>query len=229
MSYACHKCGSTIEEGTAFCPHCGAPQIRVAMPEGDPSPSFTPGTPAEMQPPAEPVPLSVLPPRVMQVPWRHAIGPVLVSAVLILAGSMLQLGVLWNLMVIAGGGALAVALYRRRVLSGRLSAAVGAKIGAVTGFVTCAIPSALLVLGCAVNGSEMRQKLVEYFQENQSRMPDAQSRQTITTIIQKMNTPDGFATFIVVALAFSFIMFIVLAAAGGAISASFLHRDRAPH
>ena len=29
MDHACDKCGAAVEEGTAFCPHCNRPLIRV--------------------------------------------------------------------------------------------------------------------------------------------------------------------------------------------------------
>jgi hypothetical protein len=29
----CHRCGSVLDEDAAFCPHCAAPQLRVAPPE----------------------------------------------------------------------------------------------------------------------------------------------------------------------------------------------------
>ena len=51
-----------MEEQTPFCRSCGAPQIRVAVPEeaapllNDPvTPPLEPGTPAGLQPPAIPV------------------------------------------------------------------------------------------------------------------------------------------------------------------------------
>ena len=33
MDHPCHKCGHSVEDGKPFCAQCGAPQIRVAMPE----------------------------------------------------------------------------------------------------------------------------------------------------------------------------------------------------
>src|SRR6267154_758143 len=33
MDHPCHKCGYSIEDGKAFCSQCGAPQIRVVLPE----------------------------------------------------------------------------------------------------------------------------------------------------------------------------------------------------
>src|ERR1051326_7417864 len=55
MDHACHQCGQEIEEGTPFCRHCGAPQIRIPGLEEAATPPMPPGTPGEVQPPAEPV------------------------------------------------------------------------------------------------------------------------------------------------------------------------------
>src|SRR3954470_18373048 len=61
MQIACHRCGAMLEEGTAFCPQCGAPQIRVETPAASnqpATPSMPPGTPANLQPAATPVALA---------------------------------------------------------------------------------------------------------------------------------------------------------------------------
>src|SRR6202046_4320983 len=33
MDHPCYQCGHIVEDGKPFCAQCGAPQIRVAMPE----------------------------------------------------------------------------------------------------------------------------------------------------------------------------------------------------
>jgi len=33
MDHSCYKCGHSVEDGKPFCGQCGAPQIRVPMPE----------------------------------------------------------------------------------------------------------------------------------------------------------------------------------------------------
>ena len=39
MDHLCYKCQASIDETLPFCPHCGAPQIRVAAPDDEPPPS----------------------------------------------------------------------------------------------------------------------------------------------------------------------------------------------
>ncbi len=214
-----------IEEGTAFCPHCGAPQIRVAVPEND-SPSFAPGTPAEMQPPAEPVELGQVPHGSSAIPWRQAMRAILLGSAVILIGSMLQLGILWNLVVIVIGGAIAVAIVRRQPWAMHdLRASGGAKIGAAAGFFSYAISAVLLVLACVLDGPGVRRQFIDRLQATQTQLGDPSSREMLQTLISKVNTPEGFATMVTLGLAMSFIIFVMFGAAGGAIGATLMHRD----
>lgn len=57
MEHACSQCGTVVEDGSPFCPNCHAPQIKVPVrpPTAPVSEPLTPGTPEDVQPPAEPV------------------------------------------------------------------------------------------------------------------------------------------------------------------------------
>lgn len=215
-----------IEEGTPFCPQCGAPQIRVAIPEND-SPAFTPGTPSEMQPPAQPVTLADLPVRPATIPWRRAFRPILLGGSVIFFGSMLPLGVLWNILVIAIGGAITVAFVRRQAWAAHdLGPSGGAKVGAAAGFVSYAVSAIMLVLACVVEGPQIRQQLMARLQATQAQLGDPSSREMLQNFMQKLNTPEGFATLVTVGLAMSFFIFVILGAVGGAIGAALMQRDR---
>src|SRR5579863_1714231 len=37
MDHPCYKCGQIVEDGRPFCGQCGAPQIRVSMPDAAPA------------------------------------------------------------------------------------------------------------------------------------------------------------------------------------------------
>jgi hypothetical protein len=217
-----------IEEGTPFCPQCGGPQIRVMVPEND-SPSFTPGTPAEMQPPAEPVPLTNISVagNSSAIPWRQAFRPILIGGTVIFLGSMLPLGLLWNIVIIAVGGAIAVAfLHRQPWAAHDLGASGGAKVGAAAAFVSYAVSAIMLVLACVVEGPEIRHQLIARLQSTQTQLGDPQSRQIFENLVQKLNTPEGFATLITLGLAMSLFIFLILGATGGAIGAALMQRDR---
>lgn len=226
-----------IDEGTPFCPHCGAPQIRVRIPETpessppppppNDSPAFVPGTPAEMQPPARPIPLSAIQLPNDRVPWRQALRPIILGGVIILAGSMIPLGIAWNILVVAGGAMLAVAFFRRQPWASlNLRPLIGAKIGAAAALFSCALSAIFLGLGCLFDGPEIRRQFIDRLQTTQAQFGDPRTSEMFKTIIEKVNTPEGFATIITVGVAFSCLFFLVLGAAGGALGASLMQRGR---
>lgn len=221
-----------IDEGTPFCPHCGAPQIRVVMPETEPerdSPAFAPGTPAEMQPPAQPVPLPSSPPVLSanSFNFRLALPTTLIAGLVIGIGTILPLGsVAWIVLVIGTGGALAVALYKRSHPEALgMRPGEGAKLGgmaAVSGYIMFAI---FAVLTFVLNGSELRQEMVRRLHEMKA--PDPSAQQVYQQIADKLSTPEGMALLMTFAMAVFFFMFLLLGAAGGAIGATLMHRDKA--
>ena len=77
-----------------------------------------------------------------------------------------------------------------------------------------------------MNTKEIRQKFIDYFQQMQTQLTDPQSREMANTLLQKLNTPEGFATLITVGLAVSFFFFLALGAAGGAIGAAVIQRNQ---
>ena len=228
VPYACHKCGSTIEEGTTFCPHCGAPQIRVNMPAEPPSnsPAYVPGTPAEIQPPAEPVPLSSLrlPAEPGAFSMRGALPAALMAGIGIGIGSLIPLGLAWIILVIGTGGAFAVIIQKRRNPASRqMGPTDGAKLGTVASLIGYAIFAVVTVFLFVVNGTAMRQEIMRRMQEMKS--PDPAMQQTYDQIMQKLATPEGMALMVTVALAFLFVFFLAIGAAGGAIGATLTHRE----
>src|SRR5206468_6389886 len=89
MEQPCYKCGQTVEEGTPFCPHCSAPQIRVIIAEPPPLPlAFAAATTtheATVLPASQTVPVLALP---MQ--WSQAFRPCALAAVV--ASLLMSLG-----------------------------------------------------------------------------------------------------------------------------------------
>jgi hypothetical protein len=57
MEHTCSQCGTAVGDGNPFCPNCHAPQIKVPVrpPTAPVTEPLTPGTPEDLQPPAEPV------------------------------------------------------------------------------------------------------------------------------------------------------------------------------
>ena len=216
MEHPCHQCGSVVEDGTAFCKHCGALQIRV-MGEERTSEPLPPGTPADVQPPAEPVSLAggatpVVPPG---IDWSQAVpAAALAGFFLAIAWVIPFLGFLLWLVV---GGVVGIAMYRRRAPQATLTPGLGARLGAVTGlfgFVVFAMLFGLELLVSRGSG-RFRQMLQQIVEQAASRNADPRAQQAI----QQMMTPAGLALLVTLVLVLFLAAFIALSSIGGALGA----------
>jgi hypothetical protein len=184
------------------------------------SPSFEPGTPGEIQPPAQPVSLSTgqwsSP---AAIDWATGRRSVVIAGILSGAFCLLPLHMLWLL----PGGALAVWLYnRRRPAYTRLTAGTGAKLGVVTGLVGYLIVAIPVTLGFVFAGDKVWPELTQAMKQQAGANPDANVQQ----VFELMKTAEGKAFFAVVMMAFLFVLFLVLATVGGAIGAALIRRDQ---
>jgi len=190
----------------AFCPHCQAPQIRVAV---GPS-AGEDGGEAILQGSAPPIPGTI--------EWRQGL-PVSAMAGFVAATLMLvPLGGFGLGMILAG--ALAVLLYRRRVATFDLSAGAGAKLGAASGaigFAFFAIFTAVEVL-IFHTGNEINAAMLQAVNQAAARSTDPQAQQAL----QYLKTPQGLALVMALGLAVMFLAFLIFSSIGGAIGASLL-------
>ena len=213
MDYPCHRCGAQVEEGTAFCRQCGAPQIRVAASEPATQP-LPPGTPDDVQPPAQPVPLQPQA-TASAVDWAQALrASAIVGALLAVAFVLPFVGfLLWTV----AAGAFAVALYRRRVPATTLTPGLGARIGAITGLFGFGVFAVLLSLSMlASRGSgRFRQMLQQVIEQAASRNPDPQVQEAM----QRLMSPAGLAILVTLALIMFLVIFLALSSLGGALGA----------
>lgn len=234
MDHTCYRCHAEIPESTAFCPHCGAPQIRVVTPETEaqqPPPTAehpeAPGQVLPPPPPAGPPPYpywgqgTTSPPQQpgiirWDLAWKGAllsgIGAAVLSAI-----PFVSLGCcLWMLCA----GAFSVALYRKQVPGTLITPGMGMRLGAlagVFGFVANAIVSTLSLVSQRTN---FRQAMEEQMHKQMAGNTDPKVQQMVQNMLDWMSTPQGEATLIVMFLVIFGIVFVVLTAAGGAIGAS---------
>ncbi len=223
-----------MEEGVPFCPHCGAPQIRVVLPETAPELISTPSS--DELPAAAPVIASSPwgPPRAGFAPrepihwnqvWQGAllagVGAALLSSLPFLAlGSLL-----WMLLA----GALSVSMYQRRVPSAVVRPGTGMRIGALAGvfaFVITAIMSTVLF---ATEGDQLRQLMEEQLRASMAKAPDPRTQEIMQQFMAKLATPEGLATFFLWVMALIAVVFVIFSAAGGALGASLSARRRGMH
>jgi len=218
MDEPCYKCGQMLEEGRVFCPHCRAPQIRVAV--ADPvaaMPADSPVQPGQL-PASQTVPVLAVPMR-----WDQAAQPCAIAAIIAAIGMVLRLIV--PVIAVIGAGFLAVALYRRRNPEIAVSARTGARLGAICGFFCAGMTAILGALRVAIlhEGGKIRTVLLDALQQQSGRYPDADFQASLDFF----RSPTGLVLMLVFFFIAALIILILLGMLGGALGgASLGRRDR---
>ena len=235
MEHPCYRCQALIEEGIAFCPHCGAPQIRVAPPEENlpATPPAPPVEPGEFPSPTQPSPawssggMPYVPPA-NAIQWNLAWQGALLAgagAAILTAIPFVSIGCcLWML----GAGALSVALYQRRMPGTMVTPGMGMKLGALAGAFAFMINAVVTTLSFVFfrSSSDLRRAMQEQMEKQIASNPDPKAQELGHRIVDLMTTPQGVATLIVVGLMVMAVMFVLFCSAGGALGASMFGRRR---
>jgi hypothetical protein len=218
MEEPCYKCGQMLEEGRVFCPHCRAPQIRVAV--ADPVmavPADSPLQPGQLTA-SETVPIIAVPMR-----WDQAAKPCAVAAIIAALGMVLRLIV--PVIAVIGAGFLAVALYRRRNPEIAVSARTGARLGAICGFFCAGMTAILGAFRVAIlhEGGKIRTVLLAALQQQSGRYPDPEFQSSLDFF----RSPTGLVLMLVFFFIMALIILILLGMLGGALGGVGLgRRDR---
>jgi hypothetical protein len=238
VDHPCYRCQAEIPEGVAFCPHCGAPQIRVAAPEGEspvppPATSDYQGTTSPSQPSFQ-APYgwtdssASYPPQSVSIRWELAWKGALLSGVgaaILSAIPFVSLGCcVWML----GAGALAVALYRTRVPGTLVTPGMGMKIGALAGLFGFGVNAGVSMtsfFALRTNGN-FRHAMEEQMQKQMASNPDPKVQEMVQRLLDWMSTPQGAVTLVAIMLVIMAIVFVLFTAAGGALGASIMGRRR---
>lgn len=223
MEKSCYKCGHTMEEGRPFCPHCGAPQIRVliAEPAGATIPTAEAAAIPQMSaslPASQTVPVLAVP---MQ--WSQALKPCTLAAGV---ASLLMLLGLNPFVGMVSVGFLAVVFYRQGRPQASIRPGTGARLGALSGLICFAMASiveAMLVL-VLHKGSEIRQALLTAINQAAARTSDAQA----LAMFEHFRSPEGLEFLMVFGLLFGLVAAIVLSALSGALGGAVLGPRRKP-
>ena len=218
MEYPCHQCGAAVEQGTAFCPQCRAPQIRVAVPEivipsGIASDSTVTSLPAYFG-----APLTT------RIEWSQALPATALAGLITALLMMTPLAYFGFGMLI--GGSLSVVFYRRRVPAANVTPGMGARLGMVSGILGGGIFAALLSVGTTLFHAwdNVRAKLIEVVEQTAARNPDPQTQQAL----EFFKSPDGIVLLLTTALIGALIAFVIFSGLGGALGAAFLRRKEHP-
>ena len=185
------------------------------------TPPMPPGTPGEVQPPAQPVaivhPLVTAP---AGVDWSHALPAAgWAGALLALAWLIPYIGYfLW----ILAAGVVAVAFYKRRVPDAVITPANGARIGAVCGLFGFAGFAGLMAIGLLLlrGSTKFREMLQQAMHDAAAANPDPKAQE----IMAWMMSPAGLALMVTIAMVMFLIFFVALSGAGGALGAWFYRK-----
>jgi hypothetical protein len=207
-----------VEQGTAFCPQCRAPQIRVAVPEivipsGIASDSAVTSLPAYFG-----APLST------RIEWSQALPATALAGLITALLMMTPLAYFGFGMLI--GGSLSVVFYRRRIPVANVTPGMGARLGMVSGILGGGIFAALLSVGTTLFHAwdSVRAKLIEVVEQTAARNPDPQTQQAL----EFFKSPDGIVLLLTTALIGALIAFVIFSGLGGALGAAFLRRKDHP-
>ncbi|HZW94173.1 MAG TPA: zinc ribbon domain-containing protein [Candidatus Eremiobacteraceae bacterium] len=219
MDHSCHKCGHSIEDGKPFCLQCGAPQIRVTLPE-PPSPLVLAADGAVAAGDAEVE--AVLPgitANALPESWSRDMKPCTLAAAIALVLTFLGL----NPFVAAlGTGLLAVVFSRRRGLGIVIRPAAGARLGAISGLLLFGMSTIFETLAFAFlhKGGELRNEMMDKIQQAAARYPGPE----VQPFLDFAKSPGGFAFMMVASVIFGLLAFIALGSLGGALGARFMGR-----
>lgn len=226
-----------MDDGQPFCPSCHAPQIKVPVrPPTEPvTEPLPPGTPEDLQPPAEPLvsepeeyPIRhvLAPPAENKLIWRPALGSALVAGILAAVGTSIPIIPLAMLCMFASGG-LAVTVYRRRAGFRTVTPWMGVKLGLLAGGLGFGLLALLSTfrLFAATERSELRIAFREKLQEATAATPDPQVRQTMDQFRAYIATDHGLVIMVLVFLAVAAIFFLLFSALGGALGAALFGRE----
>jgi len=225
MEEPCYKCGQVLEEGRVFCPHCRAPQIRVAVAE----PVAVMPADIAVQPgqltASQTVPVLAVPMR-----WDQAAQPCAVAAFIAALGMVLRLIV--PIIAVIGAGFLAVALYRRHNPEIAVRARTGARLGAVCGFFCFGITAILGTLRVTIMHEwaevrapvgEIRTALLQNLQQQAGRY----SAEQLQTTLDFVRSPSGLVVILSLLFLLALIVFILMGMLGGALGGvGMRRRDR---
>lgn len=181
-----------------------------------------PGTPGEVQPPAEPVVIAqVPPPPPPGVDWSQALpvaGWVAVwLAILMVSWVVPFIGMLFFMFSV---GVVGVMVYERRTSGAPLSGSSGARIGAVCGLFGFAATTVISGIFFLLLRGMLRETLQHALQQAAAANPDPNAQQ----VMAWMTSPAGMAAMVTISMVMLLFLFVGAASAGGAVGTTILRK-----
>ena len=189
------------------------PEASSAAPEAS-SPSFAPGTPAEMQPPARPVSLAEA---AGGIDWSAGRTAATIAGIFAGASAFLPLSVI----LIPISGLIAVKIYNGRAMHKAVTAGEGAKLGAVTGLAGYVLFAVAMLMVLRFWGDQFWVWL-----EKTMREQAAATGRDFKPVADLLSSGDGKAVMAVALMIAMFMLMMVLTTVGGALGAMFANRGQ---
>jgi hypothetical protein len=219
MQSDCHRCGHPIEGQLAFCPACGAPQIRVSR-ASEPAQQETAVSDSGL--PAPPLPGSHFPVQLSTsagIDWRYFLRTAIPLAVLtdVLTVTLHPLALF---VFLPANLVWAISRYRRHGAL-NIGTGQGARMGAMMGLLSFAFFLAYFLVGLSFLHAQYREVMIAQIHQISAQNPDPQAQQ----MLQWFATPDGLITFTAIALITILLICLAVGSGSGAMAIA-LRKDR---
>jgi hypothetical protein len=211
MQSDCHRCGHPIEGHLAFCPACGAPQIRVSRVV---EPAQQEITAPDSDLPARFLPASPFPAQLSAttgIDWKYFLRTAIPLAALtdVLTMTLHPLGIFFFL---PANLFWAISRYsRHRPIA--IGSGQGARMGAMMGLLCFAFFLAYFLVGLSFLHAQYREVMVTQLHQLSAQNPDPQAQQ----MLQWFTTPDGLIAFTAFALFTLLLLCLALGSGSGAL------------
>jgi hypothetical protein len=205
----CHRCEHPLEGQLAFCPSCGAPQIRVSRVV---EPSHQETTASESNLPASsasPFPAEF--PTTTRIDWKYFLRTAIPLAALtdVLTMTLHPLGLF---LFLPANLLWAISRYRRhRPIA--IGSGQGARMGAMMGLLSFTFFLAFFLISISFQRTQYHDLMVSQIQQISAQNPDPQAQQ----LLQWFTTPDGLIAFTAFALVTLLLLCLAVGSGSGAL------------
>jgi hypothetical protein len=224
MDHPCFKCSQSVEDGIPFCTHCGAPQIRVVLPDAVAAPvSITTPSGQDLTVGQQAAILSDSERRFASPAasrWYDGAGMCALSALIAFILIALQVP---PFLVMFGVGVFSVAFYHLRRQGTIINGKTGIRLGALGGLILVVIIAVLAGFSSLIVASnpEVRDQMIKMLHEKAAASADPQQAEEV---IEYIEAPAAHESKLVAAGVLFLVTTVVIAGLGGGVTGVFLGR-----
>lgn len=221
MQSDCHRCGQLIEGQPAFCPSCGAPQIRVSR-ASEPSQEETVQHDGGLAPlPQAHSPLPTEFSSTTGIDWKYFLRTAIPLAALTDVLTVALQHPLALFVFLPANLLWAISRYRRH-RTNVIGSGQGARMGALMGLLSFAFFAAFFLVSISLQRTQYHDLMVSQIHQISAQNPDPQAQQ----VLQWFTTPDGLIAFTAFALITLLLLCLALGSGSGALLGALRKENR---